>query len=252
MAAPQRAYATGRLIATDLSSATPTPAEFGILQDVSISFEGTEKPLYGQKQFPYDIAIGERKITGKATAAAIDTNLFNTLFFGATRTTSTGIQLAQNEPETVPAPSGPYTVQVTNHSTYLKNEGVYYAATGIPLQRVAPSSEATGKYSVNESTGTYTFAAGDASVALLFNYTYGVTTGYDEIAVTNQLMGARPIFSVLLANQTNGDTFNIGLVKCTSSKLMLPFKQQDWLVTEFDFTGMEDDSGNVATLTANE
>jgi hypothetical protein len=42
------------------------PRQFGIVQDVTIDFDWTDKELWGQNQFPVAIARGQGKITGKS------------------------------------------------------------------------------------------------------------------------------------------------------------------------------------------
>ncbi len=123
----------------------------------------------------------------------------------------------------------------------MQDLGVYYAATGVPLTRVAPSSEATGSYSVNVSTGTYTFAAGDASIAMLVDYEYTAASN-KELVLTNQLMGSGPTFGIYLFNTYKSNIMNITLKQCTSEKLSLPLKNTDYTIMEFDFTGYCDNS----------
>jgi len=65
-------------------SVTPTvgdDAYFGTVQEVSVDFSFSEKELYGEYQFPVDIARTQGKINIKAKAATIDAKLFNDVFF---------------------------------------------------------------------------------------------------------------------------------------------------------------------------
>ncbi|MGH6974245.1 MAG: hypothetical protein ACRED6_06425 [Stellaceae bacterium] len=75
------------------------------------------------------------------------------------------------EAGTVPA-SSPYTVSAANAATFADDYGVVYAATGLPLAKVA-AGPAAGQYS--ESAGIYTFASADAGKAVLLSYTYGAS-----------------------------------------------------------------------------
>lgn len=74
------------------------------------------------------------------------------------------------EQHTVPS-SGPYTFTAI-HAHYSGNIYVGYYGTSITLTQVSPGSEALGKYSVNTSTGVYTFAAADAGAVVLIYYTW--------------------------------------------------------------------------------
>src|SRR5436305_496406 len=64
----QLAFGAGALWGnrTDVTGGGIGPDQFGILQDVQIDFDWTTKELWGQFQFPVDIARGQGKISGKA------------------------------------------------------------------------------------------------------------------------------------------------------------------------------------------
>jgi hypothetical protein len=56
---------------TDVTGSGIGPRQFGVLQDIQIDFDWTDKELYGQLQFPVAIARGQGKISGKAKFAQI-------------------------------------------------------------------------------------------------------------------------------------------------------------------------------------
>lgn len=227
------------LIRTDISN--PTPVPMGILQDVDMGFKFSNKKLYGQYQLQVDEARAAEELTIKTKFARVYSGAYD-LFFGQGVTPSAGTQIAPNEAHTV----GSTTQQVTNHSTFIDDMGVFYAATGLQLTRVASGSEATGKYSVAPSTGTYTFAVGD-EVALLFNYSYGVTT-LNQLLLTNQLMGSQPTFKAYLALLYKGNYANYVFNQCTSDDLENPFKNQDYMVNGFNFSVSADAANNIGSL----
>lgn len=238
-------FGVGTLVTTrtDISNATPT--KFGVIQDVEVDFAFTNKDLIGQSQFPVDVARAAGKITGKAKTAQFNARALNDTFFGQSLNIASGVLLANNEAHSVPAPSGPYTVTVTHSSAFVADQGVSYASTGLPLVLVA-SGPAQGQYSV--SSGVYTFASADASTAMLFNYTYTVTTD-NEISIANQLMGTSPVFSVLLANTYKGNVFNLQLNAAISTKMSFPFKNVDYTIGDFEFSAYADAAGNIGTIT---
>lgn len=241
-------FGVGSLVTTrtDISNATPT--KFGVIQDVEIDFDFTNKDLIGQYQFPVDVARAAGKITGKAKTAEFNARAINDTFFGQNLSIASGVLFANNEAHSVPAPSGPYTVTVTNSANFIADQGVFYASSGLPLVHVA-SSPAQGQYSV--SAGVYTFASADASTAILFNYTYS-TTADNEISIANQLMGTSPVFSVLLANTYKGNVFNLVLNAAISTKMSFPFKNVDYTISDFEFSAYADASGNIGTITTSQ
>lgn len=237
-------FGTGNLYVTPVGGGDPLP--LGALQDVSVDFTGDVKQLYGQSQFALDVARGKVKIEGKAKAGLIDLNLYNAVFFG--QTVGAGETLAAfNEAASIPA-AAPYAVTAVNAAAFKTNLGVFYAGTGQKLSEVAAGSEAAGKYSLG--AGVYTFSPADAGKAVLLNYTYGSPgTGYN-LQGANLLMGSLPTFQVVLANQFKGKTQTLTLYACVSSKLSLPFKQDDYQVAEVDFMAQDNGAGQVFAWTA--
>jgi len=238
-------FGVGNLILTRTDIAYATPVKFGVIQDCEIDFDFTNKMLIGQLQFPVDVARGEGKITGKAKIANFVARGVNDAFFGGTLGAGTGgILLTSNEAHTVAST----TQQVTNHVGFIADQGVYYASSGNQLVQVGPGLEATGFYSVNNTTGTYTFAVAD-EVALVFNYTYQSTSLASEISISNQLMGTSPVFSVLLAGLYKGNVFNLSLPAAISTKLTFPFKNTDYSISDFEFSAYANAAGLVAQIT---
>jgi hypothetical protein len=72
---------------TDTTGSGIGPRQFGVLQEIQIDFDWSDKELYGQRQFPIAIARGQGKITGKAKFAQILGLLYSDIFFGLTPAT---------------------------------------------------------------------------------------------------------------------------------------------------------------------
>jgi len=239
----QYAFGLGALIALRTDTTPPTPAQFGTLQEVQLDLSFTVKELTGQFQAPAALARGGLKITGKAKAAKISAANFNNIFFGQTQ--STGNTLIQvNEAGTVSGGST-HTVNVANNGV-ITDLGVTYAATGAMLIPVT-SGPAAGQYSVNRTTGVYTFAAADANAAVLITYSYSSTAG-TSLSLSNQLMGSGPTFSLVLSEQYQGKLLNLQLNSVIAPKLALAFKSEDFMVPEFDFQASADAAGNIGNI----
>jgi hypothetical protein len=249
-------FGTGQVFAIPSGQATPTPMQFGTLQDISVDFDATVKDLVGQQQFAVALARGQIKVSGKAKYARLSAAAFNNIFFGqALGTAGSGPQTlvpaSPGEAHSVPG-SSTYTIQATNHATFVSDLGVTAVATGTQYTRVAAASEVAGvSYSVVPSTGTYTFASGDAGLAMIINYSYTATTG-SLITITNQLMGVTPSFSLnLFESYTNngvGGSATLILNNVTSKKLGLAFKNEDWTMIDLDFTAAVDATGTLGTF----
>src|SRR6202166_2834901 len=222
----QLAFGAGALWGnrTDATGSGIGPDQFGILEDVQIDFDWTTKELWGQFQFPVDIARGQGKISGKAKFARIFGAIFGDLFFGQTPATGQ-LTVSENEAATVPA-STPYTVTVANAANYVDDLGVFYAAgasAGYRFTRVTTPS-AAGQYSVNLATGIYTFAAADAANAVLISYLYNAGSG-KKLVLSNQLMGFTPTFKATFyttkTTQSVPAALALVLNACTATKLSL-------------------------------
>lgn len=246
-------FGVGTLIGRRTDISNPTPAFMGVLQDVELNFDQTLKELMGQYKVAVDIAPANLKITGKAKQARIQANLMNDIFFGQTLSSGAGQQIATAEQGT---PSGtPKIVTVTNSATFSEDLGVFYASNGNQLERVAPAAETTGKYSVNESTGVYTFAVADA-VLLNFYYRFNVTT-QKQISLSNQLMGQGTSFELNLQQSYTNNAGVAGRMfikfnACRSSKFTLPFKNTEYTIPEFDFQAFADTSNSIGTIVTTE
>src|SRR3954447_21127914 len=253
----QLAFGAGALWGnrTDVTGSGIDPDQFGILQDVQIDWDWTTKELWGQFQFPLDIARGQGKIAGKAKFARIFGAIFGDLFFGQTPATGQ-LTVSENEAATVPATT-PYTVTVANAANFIDDLGIYYAGganAGLRFTRVTTPA-AAGQYSVNPATGIYTFSAADAGAALLVSYAYTMATG-KKLVITNQLIGTTPVFrATFYTVKTTGGApggLTLALNACTATKLSLPTRIDDYEIQEFDFAAFADATGTIGTLSSSE
>lgn len=245
----QYVFGTGQLYSVPTGGGNPL--RVGALQDVSVEFSGDIKQLYGQYQYPLDVARGKTKIEGKIGTGNIDVAAFNTIFFGQTVTSNSEKKQAINEAGSVPA-SSTYTITVANAATFSLDLGVTLVSTGAPLTQVA-TSPAAGQYSVT-SGGVYTFNVAQASAGVLLNYLYTATTASSgTLNLTNQLMGTTPKFQLVASQTYSNKVFTLMLYAITTEKLSLPLKQDDYLVSEISFQAFADDSnriGYVSTTSA--
>lgn len=221
-----------------------TPVMFSALQDVSVDFSQDLKYLYGSQKFAIEQAGGKAKIEAKASVGRIDPVLFNQIYWGGSLSTGSGVLGSMSEAATIPAATT-YTVTAANGAEFRVNLAVYDIVRGTFMTQV-PSSPAAGQYSVNSTTGVYTFAAADASRAVLLYYTYGTTeTNMVTVNGSNTQLGTITSFKAVLQNSFNGKQSVLTLNKCISTKFSLPFKQDDFLLPSFNFSAQDDGLGNV-------
>ena len=222
---------------TDIANSTPTC--FGEVQDVSLEASFTEKELKGRKQFAIDTFRSGGKITGKAKTATIRGAIFNQLFFGGTLETGS-IIMKDAAALTVPA-SSPYSVTIPDSADFYADLGIT-DLSGAPFE-LATDSPTAGKYAVS-SGGVYTFASADAEKSLLVSYLYEALTGL-TISLANMPTGSSPTFEMVLGGTYKDKSLLIILNQCTSTKLSMPFKNEDHMISEFDFSVAADANGNI-------
>jgi hypothetical protein len=235
-------FGSGVLIGTRSDTTGNTPYNFGKIQEMQLDISFTTKMLYGQNQFPLDIARGQGKVTGKIKAAQVSGFAFGAFFLGAAAVAGqTAMQFG--EADSVPGTST-YTITVANAATFVEDLGVVYASTGLPLKLVS-SGPTVGQYSVVVATGVYTFAAEDASAAVLISYRYTIASTGQVYTLASQLIGTTPTFSARFFTTKNGKPINVSLHNCVSSKYAFQTKLEDYTIPEIDFEAFADSAGNV-------
>jgi len=256
----QFSFGSGFVYGIPLLGTNLTPVLLGTLQDCSYDISSSIKELYGQLQFAVAIGRGPAKFTGKCKVGSFSAESFNTFFFGpgsdgsATPTTVGGIQAVNKEIGT----TATNTYQFASHTlgTFDLNLGVYYTATGLYLTQVA-SAPAVGQYSVNSSTGTWTFNSSDTAA----NATGGITAAYTWLptsptrliqAINNNAfpMGSAPVFEIVhnIPYATGGTDVTLKIYSAISSKLSFGFKNSDFTVPDLDFTMFANSAGKVMDL----
>lgn len=243
-----RHFGAGVMIGTPAGS-NQTPVEFGVLQDISLDFSFTTKPLVGQFQLPVAVGRGVAKVTGKAKFAEMNGPVFSTLFFSSVTPVNGQDLWSYNEAGTIP--TTPFTITVVNNTAWATDLGVKFASTGLPLTRVA-SAPATGQYSV--AAGVYTFAAADTGKAVLISYQYTQTTSGSgsRFTITNPILGYAPTFQIDFYQQNPNvqapaGTWSFRLFSCISNKLSIGSKLEDWLIPEFDFEAFTNAANQLGT-----
>jgi hypothetical protein len=208
------------------------PQRFGTLQDVNVEFNQKLVPLRGQNKGPDDVAPSDMEIKGKAAFGAIQVETYNALFFADTIVSGEDI-VADREEHTVPNTTGDFTIEVDESVSFVKDLGIQYADGSGYLQVVDPGSEDAGKYSVDEDTGIYTFAAADADRVVLISYVYDTNEGR-TMQVENHIQGYGPVFEMFLLQPYQGHNA-LWLARCRASKMSAPMKRDGYLISDFEF-----------------
>lgn len=225
------------------SGTNPTPRRIAIIQDVSIEVKREMKELFGENKYAEDAASGNESISGKYKSGELDPAWMMENFMSATRTT--GYQ------ELVRAEVGTITtgaVTVAGAADFLEDWGVVNPSTGRAYRRVA-ATPAVGEYTVNESTGVYTFNTTENGVAPLFTYLKEVTGSGETYSVNNTLAGDAVFCSLLLYKKSRtGKAFGLRLANAAFESASFGFKLNEHAMPEGSFKGFADATGQVFKL----
>src|SRR5471030_1195998 len=185
-----RHFGSGVLWATPTQDAygnapvSPTPFQFGILQDIGIDASFEEKLLYGSSSFPVDSGRGKGKIGLKAKWANINILPFTAAFFG--QSAVTGLITSFNDDVGQPA-AATVTIAPPAGTTYFANLGVRSDANGLPMIRVATAPQ-PGEYTT-DGAGKYNFNAADVGSTVFIDYQTMAANAGKLLTINNMPMG---------------------------------------------------------------
>jgi hypothetical protein len=229
-------------------AANPTPIQLKVLQEASVEFKGDLKKLFGQKQIAVATARGKIDISGKCKVAALDQNDINQIYWGQTQTA--GGNLPTFETHT---PAASVTPTAAAGAGIVTDLGVINGSTGLSMLKV-PSAPAVGQYSFTPATtggsptpAAYIFNAAETAASVQIAFQLPVTTG-STLSLTSQLMGYAPVCAAMLYNSFRSAVSVVTLNSVTLGMMSIPTKQEDFWVSDLDFSANADAAGNIGTL----
>jgi hypothetical protein len=172
-----------------------TPVNIGFAQEITFNDKVTLKSAYGQNRYALAVGAGTAKTSVKAKFLRVSSLAISQLLIGVAPTPG-GNFMQFGELHTLATVTPSLTIAPPNSGTFYSDQGLVYSATGLPLQYTT-SAPTTGKYSLNPSTGVYSFAAGDAGVGVIASYLY--STG----SIGQSLNSGNPIIGPSISTQVN-------------------------------------------------
>lgn len=222
----------------------PTVCRIQGTQELSVEVSGDIKEFHGQGSFALAVARGKTKLNGKLKAAIMDSNSLNTLYFGTGTTAGLMNAIYSDTTGSVIPAAGPYSVATTPPNSGTLNLDLGVTVNGVAYIRVL-SAPTAGQYSVDVTTGIYTFAAADAGKRAYISYRYNYTmASAREFSLNNLPMGATPRFRLEYFTEFQGKRCFLELLSVVAPKLhLLGGKNDDFSVPEIDFQAQTDESG---------
>jgi hypothetical protein len=232
------------------------PVEIGVLQQVKIDISIKTVELRGQYRYPVLVAQGEGAIKGSANMARFNSQTINALL-NSTLTANSSYLLGNSTDEnsgtpiTIPATPGPYTVTVTNHTTFTQDGGVILCGASelfnVQMTRVGTSATpTTGQYKVSTG-GVYTFAAADQGKTIIIDYEYTSASG-NLLTLNNVVMGATYPFELWAETELQGEAVVFKFPNVLSNKFTIDLKRGAWNIPAFDFDVFPNGAGQVLII----
>ena len=100
-------------------------------------------------------------------------------------------------------------------------------------------SSGTATTSTPGSTLHIQFATVDEGLKIQYQYDYIVNTG-KTVEIKNAMMGTSPVFEVQFYAALDGVPLTVVLNSCTSEKLTMNFKNEDFTIPDFSFSAFSD------------
>lgn len=223
-----------------------TPLIVGTVQEANIDFSSDAKELFGSdSQFAKAVARGKMSISGKIKFGAITGDSIAALFFGNAMDNGKYGIFFDNVGTVIE--TSPIVIAPPYAGSFASAKAVFYKNSK-SLKRV-PSTPAVGQYSVDESTGTYTFATGEAGNVVYICYSYtAVSTLSRKTTIKAVAMGLTPSFRLDLYTRFDGKDTVLSFNKCISKKFSFNTKMDDFTLPEVDFNAVQDENGEVMEI----
>lgn len=252
MAQVQNAIQFGSGVITIIPNAgnlgtNPTPTRLKVLQDAQIDFKGELKKLYGQLQAPVASARGKLDISGKAKAACTNLADIAGIYFGANVTA--GSILPIDEIHTPASSVTPVAGSPSAGDGIFTDMGVINNNTGLSMVRV-PSAPAVGQYSFTPATSTptpaaYVFNASETATSVLISFLLTSASAGATMPLTSNPMGWAPVCQLGLFNSFRNAQEFWFFNSVTLGQFSRPTKQDDFWVSDFDFSINADASNTI-------
>ena len=225
----------------------PTPIQFLVPQSQTITIKRSNKTLHGENQLPDAVGAGEMTVSSKITYGASSSRAMAELFFNQSATAGSLVE-HRGEAATISATS-PYTVTVADAANFSLDLGVVFVATNQIMTRVAAGSEQAGvSYSVDTTTGKYTFSDGDTGKNVKISYLSKSATVGETLTVSNPLQGKTGNFTGVFVFPWGSEQDIITLNNLLANNTEIGSKGGDFAKPTLDADASTDDNGQLGTF----
>lgn len=229
-------------------AANPTPITLKVMQEASIEIKGDLKQLFGQYQIAIATARGKIAVTGKAKVGCLDLNDINQVYWGQSVVAGGNAPYIETH-----VPAATVTPTQGAGAGITVDQGVVSGVTGLSFTKVA-TAPTVGQYTFTPATtggsptpAAYGFNAAETATSVVISFSATTTTG-SSLTITNQLMGTAPMSQAVLWNKFRGEYDVTVLNQIVVGTFSKPTKQEDFWISDLDFSANVDASGTLGTF----
>lgn len=224
-----------------VGATNPTPIHVATVSGGSYSIKRTTVPLKNADGYVIDSFVAEESIAGKLTFSDWSNSLLSMAARGVT--VAAGQKIGASHPATIP--TTPFEITVTQGATFADNLGVMDLTAGKKMTRAATATGA-GVYSVNTTTGVYTFNTADAGhqVLIMYRYTAAASGATGEIALSTA--SANTKFSIhIYQPRVTSKEWGFYVPAASINNLDVAFKKDGWSEVSLDWEAVADASNKL-------
>lgn len=211
----------------------PTPIHVALVSGSTFDLKEEYADLRGEGPDILDRFRTARTLSGKLTISEFSVGLLGAATGGVT--VSAGTKLGASHSAVIP--TTPFQITVTNGATFADDMGVINLTDGKQMTRGATAS-ATNVYSVNTTTGVYTFNTADAgdSVLIMYRYTAASQDQTAAVAAVTNDTGAK--YAIHCYATKAGKSWGFYVPSASIPGLSASFKRDGWSEVSLDWTAM--------------
>lgn len=230
-------------IFTTPTAKNPTPIKVATPQSLDLSFSGDVATVFGNQSFAKATAGTTKTVTGTITLGEFQPEFVSRYLMGATKTVGRHKQV---EDIVVLASAGePATVTYVAED-FNRDLGVV-SRLGVKFTRVE-SSPAIYEYSLDETTGTYTFNTAQANLEVSIRYAQFLENDGSRFVIKNTLMGSTPAFRLETVGMFQGKGYGIILYNCVATSYSQSNTNDGFALPTFEFSASVDENDELGAF----
>lgn len=224
-------------IYTTPNAKNPTPIKVATPQSLDLSISGDVATVFGNQSFAKASASTTKEVTGTITLAEFQPEFVSRYLLGATK--AQGRHKQVEDIVELTSTGTPATVSYVAED-FNRDLGVV-SRLGVKFTRVA-SAPAEYEYSLDTTTGTYTFNSAQAGVEVAVRYSQFLENEGTRYILKNSLMGSTPSFRLETVGMFQGKGYGFIFYNCTATSYSQSTTNDGFALPTFEFSASVDEN----------